>query len=148
MKTDLKKMQISDHKIIKLLCSQSQTNIGFDHVQRQHVSKITHSWHLNVWGHPFITFAKFSGFYCVLWTVGTSVVRILFWFPFPISRGQIQFFVPNSIWEMGNGMWAWKTLISDFPFLTSHISFPASPISFSLSYSLLLYDPYDNLISS
>ena len=49
-------------------------------------------------------------------------MRILVWFSFPTSRGPIQFFSSNAInFEMGNGMWAFKILISNFLLPISHI---------------------------
>ena len=56
--------------------------------------------------------------------VGTSVMRILVWFSFPTSRGPIQFFSSNAVnYEMGNGMWGFKILISSFPLPISHIPY-------------------------
>ena len=61
----------------------------------------------------------------------TSVMRILVWVPFLISRGKIQFLLIKMAcgkWDMRSEPSKTSLLISYFPFLTSHISFPASQI--------------------
>ena len=60
--------------------------------------------------------------------------------PFPISQGPIQFFASKH--HLRNGMWAFKILISNFPFLISNFSFPISHFLMLKSHSSFQFSSY------
>ena len=68
-------------------------------------------------------------------------MRILVWVSFPTFRGPIQLFSSNAMnFEMGNGMWAFEIIISNFWHPISHIPhqnfyFPHSAFPFSFAHA-------------